>query len=72
MAGRRAPSLRLEHGSAAIAPLVAVAIVMVMLAGQGDLTSFFIARTRAQTAADAAALAAAAELIPGIGTDPVG
>jgi secretion/DNA translocation related TadE-like protein len=45
---------------------------MVMTAGLGDLASFFLARTRAQTAADASALAAAAELIPGIGTDPLG
>ena len=62
---------RSERGNAAIAFLVGMALVMVMLAGLGDLASFFIARARAQTAADAAALAAAAELIPGIGTDPV-
>jgi secretion/DNA translocation related TadE-like protein len=60
-----------ERGSVAIASLAGMALVMVLLAGLGDLASFFIARTRAQTAADAAALAAAAELIPGIGTDPI-
>jgi secretion/DNA translocation related TadE-like protein len=64
-------AVRSERGNAAVAFLVGMALVMVMLAGLGDLASFFIARARAQTAADAAALAAAAELIPGIGTDPV-
>lgn len=64
-------AVRSERGNAAIAFLVGMALVMVMLAGLGDLASFFIARGRAQIAADAAALAAAAELIPGIGIDPV-
>lgn len=62
---------RSERGNAAIVSLVGMVLVMMMLSGLGDLASFFIARTRAQTAADAAALAAAAELIPGIGADPV-
>ncbi len=44
--------------------------MMVLLAGLGDLAAYLLARTRAQAAADAAALAAAAELIPGIGSEP--
>jgi secretion/DNA translocation related TadE-like protein len=63
--------LRSERGNAAIASLAGMALVMVLLAGLGDLATLFIGRARAQTAADAAALAAAAELIPGIGTDPL-
>jgi secretion/DNA translocation related TadE-like protein len=47
-----------------------MAVVMVFILGLSDLAVFFIARTRAQTAADSASLAAAAELIPGIGEDP--
>lgn len=45
---------------------------MVFIVGLADVGLFFLARSRAQIAADAAALAAAAELIPGLGTDPVG
>lgn len=45
---------------------------MVFALGLTDLALFFLARTRAQTAADSAALAAAAELIPGLGTEPEG
>lgn len=40
-------------------------MVMVLLLSLTDLAIFFMARARAQTAADAAALAAAAEMIPG-------
>lgn len=52
--------------------LAGAGLVMVLLVGLADLASFFIARTRAQTAADSAALAAVAELIPTIGEDPEG
>lgn len=45
---------------------------MVFAMGLTDLAVFVLARTRAQTAADSAALAAAAELIPGLGTEPEG
>lgn len=47
-------------------------MVMVFALGLTDLAVFVLARTRAQTAADSAALAAAAELIPGLGTEPEG
>lgn len=47
-------------------------MVMVIIAGLGDLAIFFVARAKAQTAADAAALAAASELVPGLGKDPSG
>lgn len=62
--------MRAEEGSVAIALVGGMAAVMVMLIGLSDLASFFLARTRAQTAADAAALAAAAELVPGLGGAP--
>lgn len=62
----------LERGNAAILMLAGAGLVMVLLVGLADLASFFIARTRAQTAADSAALAAVAELIPTIGEDPEG
>lgn len=61
-----------ESGNASVAVIAAVAMVMVMLAGLADVTLFMLGRAKAQTAADAAALAAAAELIPGRGRDPVG
>jgi len=61
-----------EGGNAAILMLAGAGLVMVLLIGLADLASYFIARTRAQTAADSAALAAVAELIPSIGEDPEG
>lgn len=59
-----------DCGNASIALLGGAAMVMVFLVGLADLAGFFMARTRAQTAADFASLAAAAELIPAIGIDP--
>lgn len=61
-----------DHGNASIAVVGAVAMIMVFMLGLSDLAVLFLARTRAQTAADSASLAAAAELIPGLGTDPEG
>lgn len=61
---------RNDHGNASVAVVGGMAMMMVFMLGLSDLAVFFIARTRAQTAADSASLAAAAELIPGIGTDP--
>lgn len=61
-----------DHGNASVAVIGGVAMVMVFLLGLSDLAVFYMARTRAQTAADSASLAAAAELIPGIGEDPEG
>ena len=65
-------SLKAEDGNAAIVMLGGAALVMLLLVGLADLASFFLARTKAQTAADSAALAAVAELIPAIGEDPEG
>ncbi len=61
---------KLDHGNASVAVVGGMAMIMVFLLGISDLAVYFIARTRAQTAADSASLAAAAELIPGIGEDP--
>ncbi len=63
---------RSDSGNASVALVGGVAMVMVFALGLTDLAVFFLARTRAQTAADSAALAAAAELIPGLGTEPEG
>jgi secretion/DNA translocation related TadE-like protein len=63
---------KLDHGNASVAVVGGMAMIMVFLLGLSDLAVYFIARTRAQTAADSASLAAAAELIPGIGEDPEG
>ena len=60
----------IDQGNASIALVGGVAIVMILTVGLSDLAVFFLARTRAQTAADSAALAAAAELIPGLGSQP--
>lgn len=68
----RAPSGRGESGNSSVALVGGVAMVLVFALGLTDLAVFFLARTRAQTAADSAALAAAAELIPGLGTEPEG
>jgi secretion/DNA translocation related TadE-like protein len=56
-----------ERGNASISLLGLVAVVTVLILGLGDLAVFLLARSKAQTAADAAALAAAAELLPGPG-----
>jgi secretion/DNA translocation related TadE-like protein len=61
-----------EEGNASIVILGGAGLVMLLLVGLADLASFFLARTKAQTAADSAALAAVAELIPTIGEDPQG
>lgn len=52
-----------SDGNASLAILGASLIFLAFLAGLADLGLFFHARAKAQTAADAAALAAAAELI---------
>lgn len=67
MAGR---SVRREGGNAATAVLGVAVVAILVVAGIVDIGIFFIVRARAQTAADAAALAAAAELIPGSTSDP--
>lgn len=62
--------VRDQGGNASIAVLGGIAMVMVFALGLTDLAVYFLARTRAQTAADSASLAAAAELIPGLGGEP--
>ena len=64
--------MKSDEGSVSLAVLSLALVAMVLIASVGDLAIFLAARTKAQTAADAAALAAAAELVPGIGRDPVG
>lgn len=59
-----------DRGNVSIAMLALAAVVAMLILGLGDLTIFLLARAKAQTAADAAALAAAAEQVPGIGRDP--
>ncbi|MGH2732217.1 MAG: Rv3654c family TadE-like protein [Actinomycetota bacterium] len=60
-----------ERGSTSLAMLGALAVALAMLMFLVDLGVLIVARTRAQTAADAAALAAAGELAAG-GPDPQG
>lgn len=50
-----------QRGNASVAVLGASVVVMILLLGLADLGMFLVARSRAQTAADAAALAAAGE-----------
>jgi len=61
-----------EKGNASLGVVGAIAIVLVFILGLADLAIFLLARAKAQTAADAAALAAAAEIVPGQGNDPHG
>jgi secretion/DNA translocation related TadE-like protein len=59
-----------DSGNASISVLGLVAVVAIFTLGLGDLSVYLLARAKAQTAADAAALAAAAELLPGSGRGP--
>lgn len=62
-----------EDGNASVAVVASVLFVMIFFLGLADLGIFLVARARAQTAADAAALAAAIELRPGAeGRSPAG
>lgn len=61
-----------ERGNAAITVLGVAVVTLLIVIGLIDIGIFFLVRARAQTAADAAALAAASELIPGLGRDPQG
>ena len=60
-----------EGGAAALAIPVAAVLVVTASLALGDLGSFMVARARAQTAADAAALAAAVEIALGGPAAPV-
>ncbi|MGH2772721.1 MAG: Rv3654c family TadE-like protein [Actinomycetota bacterium] len=59
-----------DAGNASIAILGGAAVFLAFLAGLADVGLYFHARARAQTAADAAALAAAAELLPSATDEP--
>jgi secretion/DNA translocation related TadE-like protein len=63
-------ALNADRGNVSISLLGLVAVVSILILGLGDLSVFLLARSKAQTAADAAALAAAAELLPGPGRGP--
>lgn len=65
-----APEHGPESGSALLMTVTAVTIAALMLGAIADLAVFMVARAKAQTAADAAALAAAGEMLPGGGLDP--
>jgi DNA topoisomerase-1 len=54
--------VRSERGSASIVVAAILWVVLVLAAGAGDLARVVVSASRAQTAADAAALAAAREL----------
>lgn len=60
----RKASITCDAGSVSVAIIAGTAFVMVIMLGLVDLSIFFVARARAQTAADASALAAAGELLP--------
>lgn len=59
-----------ERGSASLVAVAIVAMAMVLALGAADLARVLIAESRAQTAADAAALAAAQELAIPSGREP--
>lgn len=61
---------RRDEGNASVGVLSLAAVVMVLTLSLVDLGIYLLGRSRAQTAADAAALAAAGELVPGFGRDP--
>lgn len=59
-----------QEGNASVGILGLAGLVMILCLALADLAVFLLGRAQAQTAADAAALAAAAELVPGLGRDP--
>ena len=59
-----------ERGSVSVVAIAIVAITMVIGLGAADLAKVLVAATRAQSAADAAALAAAQELALPAGLQP--
>ncbi len=59
-----------EKGNASVGVLGLAGVVMILCLALADLAVFLLGRAQAQTAADAAALAAAGELVPGLGRDP--
>lgn len=62
-----------DQGNVSLGVLSLAMMVMVLSLALADLGLYLLGRSKAQTAADAAALAAAAELVPGLGRrDPEG
>lgn len=59
-----------ERGSVSIVVVALVAVALVLVIGVADLARVLTRAARAQTAADAAALAAAQELATGSGVEP--
>ena len=62
--------LRAEHGSITVVAAAVIALVAVLTMGAADVGKALVARERAQAAADAAALAAAQELVMPTGRTP--
>jgi secretion/DNA translocation related TadE-like protein len=61
-----------ERGSASVVVAAILVAVMLLALGAADLARVLVAASRAQTAADAAALGAAQELALAGGSDPAG
>jgi secretion/DNA translocation related TadE-like protein len=59
-----------DRGSVSVVLCAGILVVLVLLMGTADLGRVLVARSRARTAADAAALAAAQELAVGSQEDP--
>jgi secretion/DNA translocation related TadE-like protein len=64
-------AIRRDGGSVSVVLAAAILVVLVLTMGSADLGRVLVARSRARTAADAAALAAAQELALPTGGDPV-
>jgi len=64
------PSPRTERGSVSVVVAAAVGMALVVTMGAADVGRALLARSRAEAAADLAALAAAQELAFPSGTDP--
>ncbi|MGZ4131699.1 MAG: Rv3654c family TadE-like protein [Actinomycetota bacterium] len=63
-------SPRSERGSVSIVLMAGIVVTLVLSMGVADLARVLVVRSRARTAADAAALAAAQELAVPTGADP--
>ncbi len=59
-----------ESGNASVTLVAAAVVAMLTALALADFGIFLVARARVQAAADAAALAAASELVPGLGGNP--
>ena len=63
-------SVRGERGSVSVVLVAGIVVTLVLCMGVADLARVLVVRSRARTAADAAALAAAQELAVPTGADP--